>query len=97
MNKTLIIGMILLIAVAMIIPVSAMNPHDGTTGQPSQSCQDCFPSGILSPQGFNTLGFAHAGTVYAGSDGTPSLLHGNFHAVSQYDVACFQQLNRPHR
>ena len=30
--------------------------------------------------------------VYAGSPGTPSALHAQSpHAVSQYDVACFQQ------
>jgi hypothetical protein len=42
------------------------------------------------PAGFLTDGFANAEERYAGSDGTPSLAHGNEHAVSQYDVACFQ-------
>ena len=38
-----------------------------------------------------TNGFAtRAVNVYAGSPGTPSLANGNAHAVSQYDVACYQ-------
>ena len=44
----------------------------------------------MEPAGFLTAGFAHAETVYAGSDGTPSLANGNAHAVSQYDIACYQ-------
>ena len=44
----------------------------------------------MEPAGFLTAGFAHAETVYAGSDGTPSLAHGSFHVVSQYDIACYQ-------
>ena len=57
------------------------------TGQPSQSCQDVFPNGPLSPQGFNTAGFANAEEHYAGSQPQNS---NNPHSVSQYDVACFQ-------
>jgi hypothetical protein len=34
----------------------------------------------------------NAGMHYAGNPGTASLAHSNsVHAVSQYDVACFQQ------
>jgi len=65
----------------------AANPSG--TGQPSQSCQaePTGPPGITS----TTNGFAtRAVNVYAGSPGTPSLANGNAHAVSQYDVACFQ-------
>ena len=59
------------------------------TGQPSQSCQaePTGPAGLLS----TTNGFAtRAVNVYAGSSGSPSLANGNAHAVSQYDVACYQ-------
>ena len=42
------------------------------------------------PAGFSTTGFENAEAHYAGSDGTPSLANGSEHAVSQYDVACFQ-------
>ena len=77
-----------------MIPVTAVNPHtSGNTGQPDQSCQDCFgDAGPFFPQGFNTEGFDFATTMYAGSGHT--LNGGNPHAVSQYDVACFQQLQR---
>jgi hypothetical protein len=45
----------------------------------------------MEPHGFTaTSGFAHAETVYAGSEGTPSAANGSAHAVSQYDVACYQ-------
>jgi hypothetical protein len=59
------------------------------SGQPSQECgSDKAPD---SPSGLNSGGFAHAETVYAGSDGTPSAANAQSgSAVSQYDVACFQ-------
>jgi hypothetical protein len=77
-------------AVLVSAPAALAAPAAPTTGQPSQDCEAVFPTGPLSPSGFNTYGFAHATTVYAGSDGTPSLLHGSPVAVSQYDVACYQ-------
>jgi hypothetical protein len=67
--------------------VAAANPL--STGQPSQSCQaePSGPPGLLS----TTNGFAtRAVNVYAGVPGTPSAANGNSHAVSQYDVACFE-------
>jgi hypothetical protein len=74
----------------------AADPHSGgSTGQPSQSCQaePTGPAGLIS----TTNGFARvAVNVYAGSPGTPSLANGNSHAVSQYDVACFQVSNSGH-
>jgi hypothetical protein len=60
------------------------------TGQPGVECGDVGAE--VMPNGFTTDGFAHAETVYAGSDGSASLAHANSdHAVSQYDVACFQK------
>jgi hypothetical protein len=60
----------------------------GTPGQPSQSCQSFFgAAGPFTPRGFNTAGFNHATTVYAGSQPQNS---NNPKSVSQYDVACFQ-------
>lgn len=67
--------------------LAASNPSG--TGQPNQSCQEqpTGPAGLLS----TTNGFARvAVNVYAGSPGTPSAANGNSHAVSQYDVACYQ-------
>jgi hypothetical protein len=60
----------------------------GTPGQPGQSCQAFFgDAGPFTPRGFNTTGFMHATTVYAGSQPQNS---NNPKSVSQYDVACFQ-------
>jgi len=73
----------------MLSGVAAAAANPSGTGQPSQSCQ----AQTTSPAGFNTTGFNNATLVYAGSPGTPSLANGNAHAVSQYDVACFQLSN----
>jgi hypothetical protein len=65
---------------------AATNPAG--SGQPGA---ECGASGATSsPAGFDTDGFANAEAHYAGSDGTPSLRSGNAHAVSQYDIACYQ-------
>jgi hypothetical protein len=80
---------------------SSLTLHNGTlsaarnpagTGQPGASCGSA--NAATEPAGFGTDGFAHAETVYAGSDGTPSLANGSSHAVSQYDVACYQLSNK---
>lgn len=52
------------------------------TGQPDAEC------GTVEPHGFTTTGFARAELLYAGSEDSHS--SSNDHAVSQYDVACFQ-------
>jgi hypothetical protein len=78
-------------AVAAGPALPAANPSG--TGQPTQSCQaePTGPPGITS----TTNGFAtRAVVVYAGSPGTKSLANGDAHAVSQYDVACFQVSQR---
>jgi hypothetical protein len=66
--------------------LAAANPSGH--GQPGAECGD--EGATLEPAGFSSTGFAHAEDVYAGSDGTASLIANNEHAVSQYDVACFQ-------
>ena len=74
------------VSVASITRAFAADP--GTQGQPSQSCQSVFGPGTpFVPNGFNTAGFNHATTVYAGSQPQNS---NNPKSVSQYDVACFQ-------
>jgi hypothetical protein len=73
----------------------AIAASTGTTGQPNQSCQSVFPTGPLTPTGFNTSGFNHATSVYAATMGTHSAVANNSHTVSQYDVACFQASQRP--
>ena len=64
----------------------------GNTGQPGQSCQ-AEPPGSTPGNSANAPGSAfnpngQAGTVYAGTQPQNS---NNPAAVSQYDVACFQQ------
>jgi len=93
MKKT-IFATIVGIAMTMLISGSAFaaaNPQG--TGQPGAPNVTCGQgNATLEPNGFLTDGFAHAGSVYAGSDGTPSQLHAqSSHAISQYDVACYQQ------
>jgi hypothetical protein len=90
MKRFIVIGAILVILVAGMAISSmtkALADDPGTQGQPSQSCQQVFPSGTFTPNGFNTAGFNHATTVYAGSQPQNS---NNPNSVSQYDVACFQ-------
>ncbi len=77
-----------LAAIPLVSRPVAADTNTGTSGQPSQSCQAFF-SGALSPQGFNTAGFAIADIHYAGN-GQTLLTPANSAAVSQYDVACFQ-------
>jgi len=89
------IALTLAIAVVSLVLASGVTaaPNPNGTGQPSQSCQaePSGPPGLLS----TTNGFAtRAVNVYAGSPGTPSLANGNQHAVSQYDVACYQVSQR---
>lgn len=75
------------LSVAFAGAVSAARNPAGT-GQPGASCGSA--NALTQPKGFSTGGFANAETRYAGSAGTPSLANGNSHAVSQYDVACYQ-------
>jgi hypothetical protein len=67
-------------------------PNPSGTGQPSAECGD--EGAEVEPGGFLTGGFAHAESVYAGSENAKSLNSNNSHAVSQYDVACFQVTSR---
>jgi len=74
---------------ALVLAGGALGAADPSgTGQPSQSCQ----AGPTGPPDLTstTNGFAtRAVNVYAGAPGTESA-DANAHAVSQYDVACFQ-------
>jgi hypothetical protein len=58
-----------LLAVAAAPGLAAPNPAG--TGQPGAECGD--EGATTEPEGFLMGGFAHAETVYAGSEGTPSL------------------------
>ena len=76
----------LMLALGSTPAAFAANPPG--TGQPSQECG--ADGATTSPNGFGTGGFANAEVHYAGSTGTPSAANGSSHALSQYDVACFQ-------
>jgi hypothetical protein len=62
------------------------------TGQPSVSCDDF----TVMPNGFSSGGFATAEARYANPDSTGGVASGNWHVVSQYDVACYQQTLNQH-
>jgi hypothetical protein len=64
--------------------IAAPNPNGH--GQPNQSCEE-QPSG---PAGFDTGGFETAESHYAGEGAASVQNAASDHAVSQYDVACFQ-------
>ncbi len=67
----------------------------GQPGAPGTTCGSPgatdTPGGAVAAMGsvFNPTG--QAGNVYAGNPGTPSLANGSPNAISQYDIACFQQ------
>jgi hypothetical protein len=81
---TLLVACMLVLGASAPAALAASNPSG--TGQPNQECED------VQPPGFGSGGFENAETHYAGSSGTPSAAHANSsHAISQYDVACYQQ------
>jgi hypothetical protein len=88
--RRFIVAAIASLVVAAFAAVPAAATSTGNRGQPNQDCEALAASGGTAPPGFGTAGFANAQNHYAGSEGTPSAAHGNPHAVSQYDVACFQ-------
>ena len=96
MRYRLIISTLSGAALSLAIAGSAMaSPSPNGPGQPGAECGSSNatmrPGGSAAARGsaFNPSGIS--GAVYAGSDGTASLAHANSaHAISQYDVACFQ-------
>ena len=65
-------------------PAAFAAPNPSGTGQPGVECGD--PGATDAPAGFSTGGFANAEEHYADSEDS--------HAVSQYDVACYQATNK---
>ena len=78
---------VIAVAAALMVPAGAASAarNPSGTGQPSQECGE--DGATATPPGFETAGFAHAETRYAGSQPQNSK---NPKSVSQYDVACFQ-------
>ena len=80
------------LALGAVSATGAFAASPGTQGQPNTSCQSFFgDNGPFTPSGFNTVGFNHATTLYAGAQPQNS---SNPKSVSQYDVACFQAASR---
>jgi hypothetical protein len=78
-------------AVALGSAFAASNPNPNH-GQPGVECEE----DAAMPHGFTTGGFANAEDHYAGSPESASLAHSHSdHAVSEYDVACYQLDQRP--
>ena len=79
------------------------NPNPNGTGQPatgqnpSISCQNytTTPGNSASNNGAPFSPTGHAGTVYAGN-GSGSAHSNSGHAVSEYDIACYQQTVHNH-
>jgi len=87
-GRNLILGVIPVIALISTASLAFAMPSPNGPGQPSVECgKDGLGNG---PRGFSTSGFAHAETVYAGSEGSYSQHANSDKAVSQYDVACLQ-------
>ena len=75
-------------ALALTLSTSiAFAGNPSGTGQPSTSCDN---PGAIAPNGFGTDGFANAESHYANPDSQGGTSSGNWHVVSQYDVACYQ-------
>lgn len=66
--------------------VFAGSGNPSGTGQPSTSCDN---TGAIAPRGFSSGGFANAEQRYANPDSQGGTSSGNWHVVSQYDVACY--------
>ena len=91
--------LIIAVSVAVLMALgggTALAANPQTMGQPNQTCLSntapMEPGNASSARGsaFNEDPGGVAGSVYAGEDGTHSLNANSDHAVSQYDVACFQ-------
>ena len=76
----------LLGSAAAAVLVLGLSAGGAFAAQPGAECGD--DGATLMPHGFTTGGFANAETQYAGADSSGSLHSGNWHAVSQYDIAC---------
>ena len=86
MRKLLVTAVVCVTAAGFTASGAFAAPNPSGTGQPSAECGD--PGATVEPSGFSSGGFANAEFRYAGSEGSHS--SDNSHAVSQYDVACYQ-------
>jgi hypothetical protein len=80
MRKLIAVAVVALLLASFGAAGAIAAPNPSGTGQPGAECGD--PGATTEPAGFTKPGFQIAEAHYANKDGT--------HAVSQYDVACFQ-------
>ncbi len=103
MNRLVVISVSVFV-LAVLLPAGAALANPSPTGSPGQpgafngtTCQafPVTPGNSANAPGSVFNGTGTAGTVYAGNPGTASLTNADSpHAVSEYDVACFQQAQR---
>src|SRR5579872_87122 len=98
---------LLTLSLTLAVPsgtVALANPSPNGPGQPGAPGTTCGSPGATSNPGGSTTTsnssvFNSGGTAsahYAGNPGTASAAHSNStHAVSQYDIACFQSTQHP--
>jgi hypothetical protein len=93
MRRSLFIALITAgLTLGLASPALADNPHaPGTTGQPSQSCQN-YAANVRPGNSANSPGapFNEPG-INSVNGGTGGNAYNAAGANSQYDVACFQQ------
>jgi hypothetical protein len=98
MLRKLLTSTAMVAVLLLLLATAAFADSPGTQGQPSQSCQDpatsTTPGNAGNPSNTGSP-FSQNGTsggVYANGPGTggPNGAITNPKAVSQYDVACFQ-------
>jgi len=81
------------VAALLLTASVAFAGNPAGTGQPGAECGE--DGATVIPNGFTTGGFENAEEHYAGEGGGSS--HANSdHAVSQYDVACYQLTQHAH-
>ncbi len=94
MRRRLVLGVLVALAMTLgVVGTALAAPSPNGPGQPGAPATTCgsTTSTASQPAGFVTQAFIQATNLYAGSPGTPSLDNANSpHAISQYDIACFQ-------
>lgn len=95
MRRYMIVGAAVMALSGATASGATADQNPAGTGQPGTAqatgaaCGDANSG--YEPPGFASGGFANAATHYAGSPGTPSAANGAANAISEYDIACYQQ------
>ena len=87
MRRSVAVVVVSLVFAALPATAAFATPSPNGPGQPNQDCEALQ----IEHAGFDTVGFANAESHYADPSILPHTANG--HAVSQYDVACFQQFS----